>query len=277
MNLIDGRKIRDEILNKLKVKIQKSKIKPTLVILLIGENRASRVYVHQKKLAGERIGARVIIDRLSEKVSQEELESKIIKLNDNSKVHGIILQLPVPGNLDSEKLTNMISPEKDVDGFVSGSTFKPATAMGVIKLLKRSKVRIKGRNATVVGRGRIAGKPTAELLREEGAKVEVVHSKTEKPADITKRADILVAAVGKPNLITADMVKKGAVVVDVGTTPVYPRSDDQNPKAKITGDIDFENVSKIASKITPVPGGVGPMTVAALMQNLVKATLDHKE
>ena len=271
MEIIDGRKIRDEILSKLKVKIQSEKIKPTLAIILVGDNKASVAYVHQKKLAGEKIGANVAVQHLSEETSQDTLERLVAKLNEDNETNGIILQLPIPNHLNSDALTQIISPEKDVDGFVTGSKFKPATALGVIELLKRSGVEISGKKAVVVGRGKIAGKPTAQLLEKEGANVEIVHSETINTAEITKKADILVSAVGKPNLITADMVKPGAVVVDIGTTPVYPKSDDHRPKSKIIGDVDFENVAKIASKITPVPGGVGPMTVAALMQNLVDA------
>ena len=200
-----------------------------------------------------------------------ELKELISSLNNTQSVHGIILQLPIPDHLEPEELSQVISPEKDVDGFVLGSKFKPATALGVVELLKRSDVKITGQRVVVVGKGKIAGKPTAELLREEGAQVEVIHSETKNPASITKKADILVSAVGKPNLITADMVKVGAVVVDIGTTPVYPKSYDTDTKSRISGDVAFDEVSKVASKITPVPGGVGPMTVAALMQNLVKA------
>lgn len=269
--IIDGRKIRDEILKNLAFRVKTSELKPTLVIILIGNNKASESYVGQKKLAGEKIGAHVIIEDLDEEVSDEEIRNLIKQYNNDKKVHGIILQLPLPAHLDSDKLTNLISPEKDVDGFVPGSKFKPATAIGVIDLMKRSSVEIKGKNAVVVGRGKIAGKPTADLLKEEGAKVFTIDSKTKNPKKLTKEADILVSAVGKPNLITADMVKKGAVVVDIGINPVDPTSKVQHQKSKIVGDVDFENVSKIASKITPVPGGVGPMTVAALMKNLVDA------
>ena len=271
MNLIDGREIREEILEDLRKRIENSDVKPSLVIILVGDNKASAVYVRQKKMAGEKIGAVVEVKKLSINTTQVELKELISGLNNTQSVHGIILQLPIPQHLDPEELSQIISPEKDVDGFVLGSKFKPATALGVVELLKRSDVKIYGQKVVVVGRGKIAGKPTAELLKSEGAQVEVIHSETKNPASITKKADILVSAVGKPKLITADMVKVGAVVVDIGTTPVYPREDDTDTKAIITGDVDFENVSKIASKITPVPGGVGPMTVAALMQNLVKA------
>ena len=271
MNLIDGREIREEILEDLRKRIENSDVKPSLVIILVGDNKASAVYVRQKKMAGEKIGAVVEVKKLSINTTQVELKELISGLNNTQSVHGIILQLPIPQHLDPEELSQIISPEKDVDGFVLGSKFKPATALGVVELLKRSDVKIYGQKVVVVGRGKIAGKPTAELLKSEGAQVEVIHSETKNPASITKKADILVSAVGKPKLITADMVKVGAVVVDIGTTPVYPREDDTDTKTRITGDVDFENVSKIASKITPVPGGVGPMTVAALMQNLVKA------
>jgi len=269
--IIDGKQIRDQILENLNKEVKNLKITPALAIILVGDNRASAAYVKQKSLAGEKIGAKVIVKNLNSNISKDELENLINQLNKDTSIHGIIIQLPLPEHLNEEEISDKVLPEKDVDGFVPGSKFKPATAMGVIELLKRSGVEIKGKNAVVVGRGKIAGRPTAELLREEGARVEVVHSKTENPAEITKKADILVSAVGKPNLITADMVKPGAVVVDVGTTPVYPQSEEQNPKSKIIGDVDFETVTKIASKITPVPGGVGPMTVAALMQNLVTA------
>ncbi len=278
MSIIDGRKISDEILEGLVKKIEALGVIPTLVIILVGDNKASAAYVRQKSLAGKKIGARVVVKHLDQKASQKDLESLIEKLNKDEEVHGIILQLPIPSHFDQEKLILKISPEKDVDGFLPGSKFKPATALGVIELLKRSGVKVSGKNAAVIGRGRIAGKPAAELLGEEGANVTVVHSKTEDPKKITKKADILVAAVGKPKLVTADMVKKGAVVIDVGINPVEPtpnlpvrQAGVQHPRTKIVGDVDFENVAKVASKITPVPGGVGPATVAALMQNLVEA------
>ena len=262
MNLLDGRKIRDEILNDLKLRIRKEGLEPKLVIIVVGENKASKAYVNQKKKYGEQIGAKVSIENLNKSVTQDELASLIKKLNRDSLVHGVILQLPVPYQLDQEDLTNLISPEKDVDGFVSRSKFKPATALGIVELLKRSGVSISGKKVVVIGRGKIAGKPVADLLREEGAKVEVVHSQTKNPKKITKTADILISAVGKPKLVTADMVKEGAVVVDVGISPI---------DETLVGDVDFQEVSKIASKISPVPGGVGPMTVAALLNNLVIA------
>lgn len=271
MSLLDGKKIRDEILENLKIKIQKLKTTPTLVIILVGNNEASSAYVRQKSLAGEKIGAKVIVERLDQEVSQAELGSVVKKLNNDNKVHGIILQLPLPDHLKAEELTYLVSPEKDVDGFAPGSKFKPATAQGVVELLNRSDVPIKGANVVVVGRGKIAGKPIAELLEEFGASVTVCHSKTLDLAAETKKADILVSAVGRPSLITAGMVKKGAVVVDIGINLVDPTPNTQHSKPKLVGDVDFEAVSKIASKITPVPGGVGPMTVATLMQNLVDA------
>jgi len=284
MEIIDGRKIRDQILDNLKGEVRNLKNTPSLAIVLVGDNKASAAYVKQKSLAGEKIGAHVKVKYLSSKVSNKELEELIDELNNDTNTHGIIIQLPLPKHLNEEEISDKVLPEKDVDGFVPGSKFRPATAMGVIELLKRSKVVIKGKNAVVVGRGKIAGKPTADLLREEGARVEVIHSKTENPAEITKKADILVSAVGKPNLITADMVKPGAVVIDVGINPTSPNNlitpvrlatrsvtGRQKPKDRIVGDVDFDEVSNIASKITPVPGGVGPMTVAALMQNLVDA------
>ena len=275
MEIIDGRKIRDQILENLKGEVRNLKTTPTLAIILVGGNKASAVYVKQKSLAGEKIGAKVIVKNLKSDVSKDELENLINQLNRDTSIHGIIIQLPLPEHLNEEEISDKVLPERDVDGFVPGSKFRPATAVGVIELLKRSGVEIKGKNAVVVGRGKVAGRPTAELLREEGARVEVVHSKTENPANITKKADILVSAVGKPNLITADMVKPGAVVIDIGTNPIDLVTNNISPKTKLVGDVDFDEVSNIASKITPVPGGVGPMTVAALMQNLVAAARDQ--
>lgn len=271
MEIIDGRKIRDQILENLKGEVRNLKTTPTLAIILVGGNKASAAYVRQKSLAGEKIGAKVIVKNLNSDISKDELENLINQLNRDTSIHGIIIQLPLPKHLNEEEISDKVLPERDVDGFVPGSKFRPATAMGVVELLKRSGVEIKGKNAVVVGRGKVAGRPTAELLREEGARVEVVHSKTENPAEITKKADILVSAVGKPNLITADMVKPGAVVIDIGTNPIDLVTNNISPKTKLVGDVDFDEVSNIASKITPVPGGVGPMTVAALMQNLVTA------
>lgn len=266
--IIDGKKISEEILLDLKEKIKESGVIPSLAVILIGDNTASESYVMRKKKAGEAIGARIEIYHLDSKVSFEEVEKLIDKLNKDSQIHGIILQLPIPEYLDEKRILNLINPDKDVDGLVNGSPFSPATALGIIELLKRSNVTLEGMEAVVVGRSALVGRPTAELLLKENATVTICHSKSKSLSKHTREADLLVVAVGKPNFIKAGMVKDGAIVVDVGIN----RSEGTTISG-LVGDVDFDEVKKKASLITPVPGGVGPMTVAMLMQNLFKASL----
>ena len=272
MEIIDGKKIASEIKTELKKKISDVKstlnIVPKLAVILIGDDKASEIYVSKKEQMANELGMKSLVCKFDKNVCQEEIEAKIEQLNDDNEVNAILLQLPIPKHLDKNKLIELISPLKDVDGFTPlnagflslGEPFvAPCTAVGIIELLNAYNVKMVGKHAVVVGRSNIVGKPLSQLLLNENATVTVAHSKTENLAEITKTADILISAVGIKNLITEDMVKKGAVVVDVGIT-----RDENN---KITGDVDFENVSKKASLITPVPGGVGPMTIAMLASN----------
>lgn len=265
MTIIDGKALRDKILAELKAKIEKENLKPVLAIVQIGENEASQRYIKQKKLAAEEIGAEVNLINFPENVSQEEVEAKITKLNQDKQVSGIIVQLPAPDSLNSDKLVEMVAKEKDVDGQVENSPFKPATPSGVMKILEEYKVNLKDKTVVVLGRSKLVGAPLKEMLEEFGAKVVQIHSQTPKPIDsLVIQGDIVISAVGQPKLVTAEMVKEGAIVIDVGINR-------DNETGKLVGDVDFEAVSAKASLITPVPGGVGPLTVAMLMTNLVQA------
>ena len=269
--IIDGKKIAEKIINELKSKIKNLKQKPGLALVLVGNNPASEIYVGSKEKAFKEVEGYCERHNLDESASEMELLNLINQLNNNPKIHGILVQLPLPRQIDENLVTNSILPHKDVDGFTSlslGHLFSgheiiaPATARAVINLIESTGIKIEGKNAVVVGRSNIVGKPVAMMLLEKNASVTICHSKTKNIAEHTKKADILVAAAGKPKLITKEMVKEGAVVIDVGINRV---------NGKIVGDVDFENVKEIAGFITPVPGGVGPMTIAMLMENTLKA------
>ena len=261
--ILSGKPIRDQVLNDLMGMVKKLKRKPTLAIVLVGDDPASAVYVREKEKAAASIGIDFQLIKKPSNVKQNELEEIIINLNQDKKVRGIVVQKPLPHQIDGERIDRLVAPEKDVDGLNPASHFHPTTAQGVIKLLKENKIEIAGETAVVVGRSKLSGLPTALLLLDEDATVTICHSKTRNLKEETQQADILVSATGVPGLIKADMVKKGAVVIDVGTTRVK--------EGKIIGDVDFENVKKVAGYISPVPGGVGPMIVAGLMINLVEA------
>ena len=269
--IIDGKKIAEKILNDLKSKIKNMKEKPGLAIVLVGDNPASEIYVSSKEKTFREVEGYCERHNLGKDTSEMDLLNLINQLNNNPKVNGILVQLPLPKQIDENLITNSIFPHKDVDGFssvnlgrlFSGNTIlAPATARAVLHLIESTGIRIEGKNAVVVGRSNIVGKPVAMMLLEKNATVAVCHSKTKNLAEYTKKADILVAAAGKPKLITKEMIKQGAVVVDVGINRI---------NGKIIGDVDFENVKEIAGYITPVPGGVGPMTIAMLMDNTLKA------
>ncbi|VVC02766.1 Bifunctional protein FolD protein [Candidatus Burarchaeum australiense] len=273
-HIIDGRKMADEILDEVRARVARLKGKPVLSVVLVGKDPASEVYVRKKEEACARVGIRAENSRLDEATSEKKVMVLVRKLNRNRKVNGILVQVPLPRHIDGKKVTGEVAPEKDVDGFTavnvgrltSGNElegFVPCTPLGVIEMLKRSGVMIGGKNAVVVGRSSAVGKPLALLLIARGATVTVCHSMTKDLAAETRRADILISAVGKPGLITGDMVKQGAVVIDVGIT----REED----GKLKGDVDFGSVKEKAGMITPVPGGVGPMTIAMLMKNVLKA------
>ena len=275
--LIDGKRISKEIKDELKVQTARLKelgIQGCLAVIQVGEDPASSVYVRNKKRACEYIGIASLSYELPEETTETELLQLIEKLNADEKVTGILVQLPVPDQIDENKIIQAIAPSKDVDGFhpqntgalVSGLPgFVSCTPAGVIQLLKRTDISITGKNCVVIGRSNIVGKPMAILVLRENATVTVAHSKTNNLKELCKNADILIAAVGRPKMIDASYVKEGAVVIDVGI-----HRDAQN---NLCGDVDFDSVFPIAQAITPVPGGVGPMTIAMLMNNCVEALM----
>lgn len=279
--IIDGKKIAQEIKNEVKMEVEKLKekgIDVTLAVVIVGNNPASRSYVNSKKKACAEVGINSIEYALDQNISQGELEELVEKLNQDSKINGILVQLPLPKGFDESRVCKLIKAEKDVDGltplnvgmFTTGIDFeqaiKPCTPAGIIEMLKRENIEIKGKHAVVIGRSNLVGKPLSILLLKENATVTICHSYTKNLKDICKCADILVAAVGRPGFVTSDMIKEGAVVIDVGINR------DELTK-KIVGDVDFDSVKDVASYITPVPGGVGLVTVAMLMKNTLHATL----
>ena len=273
--VIDGKKLAQNIRQDLKVKVddlRKKGIIPKLAVILVGNDSASKVYVKNKSKACEEVGIDFEEFVEDENITQEKLIDLIDNLNKREDIHGILLQSPIPEHLDIREAFNKIDYRKDVDGFnpvnvgklvIGEDCFISCTPKGIIKMLEAYNIEIEGKEAVVVGRSNIVGKPMASLLLNKNATVTICHSKTKNIEEITKRADILVIAIGKPEFIKDYMVKDGATVIDVGIS----RKED----GKIVGDVDFENVSKKASYITPVPGGVGPMTIAMLISNLVKA------
>ncbi|MBO5290520.1 MAG: bifunctional methylenetetrahydrofolate dehydrogenase/methenyltetrahydrofolate cyclohydrolase FolD [Clostridia bacterium] len=243
-----------------------------LAVIIVGNNSASRVYVNNKKKACEEVGIESFEFALPEETTQEELLNLIDKLNNDSKVDGILCQLPLPSHIDEQAVINSIDPKKDVDAFhpenvghimIGDYTFLPCTPAGIMEMLKFYNIDVKGKKCVVIGRSNIVGKPMAMLLLKENGTVEICHSRTENLKEETLTADILVAAVGKAYFVTEDMVKDGAVVIDVGMN--------RNDEGKLCGDVDFDNVKEKASFITPVPGGVGPMTITMLLENTVRA------
>ena len=269
--ILDGKTLRDKILENLSGKLEKSDEKPTLAVILAGDDPASRIYVNNKKKTAEKIGINSVVYEYPASVREDEILDKIKELNDDDSVTAILVQLPLPDGISKENVINAISPEKDVDGLTRynvGKMFSgerpyvyPCTPKGVIAILDEYGIEIEGKKAVVVGRSNLVGRPVSQMLLDRNATVTICHSKTKNLGEITKTADILVSAVGK-KIITSDMVKNGAVVIDVGISKTVD--------GKLTGDVDFESVSKIASYITPVPGGVGPMTIASLMSNTVE-------
>lgn len=273
--IIDGKKISAEIKEEVRQRAKKLAAdgrKITLAVIQVGLDPASSVYVGNKKKACEYVGFSSIAYELRQETTEQELLDLVWKLNEADEVDGILVQLPLPSHISEDKVIQAISPKKDVDGFhvqnvgklvVGEPGFVSCTPAGIIELLKRSGISIEGKECVVVGRSNIVGKPMASLLLRENGTVTICHSKTKNLKEITKRADILVAAVGKPKFITAEYVKEGAVVIDVGIH--------RNEENKLCGDVDFASVEPIAAAITPVPGGVGPMTIAMLMANCLKS------
>lgn len=267
--ILDGKKTAAEIKQNVKNRISQITEKIQLVVVLVGENAASQIYVRNKQKACKEVGIDSVLIQLDETTTEEELKSVIVSLNNEKSVYGILVQLPLPTHIKEDEIINTIDPKKDVDGFtlvnkgklVSGmQAAYPATPKGIITLLKTYNIEIAGKHAVVVGRSNIVGKPMSLLLLQENATVTIAHSKTKDLKSITLQADILISAVGKKDMITKDMVKENAIVVDVGINRV---------DNKLFGDVDFENVQEKASYITPVPGGVGPMTIATLLENVL--------
>ena len=269
--LIDGKLISAEIKAEAAEEaaaLKEKGIEPCLAVVLVGDNAASKVYVSNKEKACAAVGIRSVSHVLPETTTEEELLKLIDELNADQSVHGILVQMPVPKHIDDRKVIMAISPDKDVDCFhpvnvgylhIGAKGFLPCTPAGIIELIKRSGYSIAGKNCVVIGRSNIVGKPVAMLLMQENGTVTICHSKTKDLAGICRGADIIVSATGKVNTVTADMVKEGAIIIDVGMN--------RNAEGKLCGDVDFENVKEVAGAITPVPGGVGPMTIAMLMKN----------
>lgn len=272
MILIDGKVISQKIKNTLKRRMSTLIKKPSLAVIRVGEDDASKIYIELKRKMCEELGITFTEYHLNTNVQQEDLLGLIHKLNADEETTAILLQSPVPYHLDILEAFKAISPAKDVDGFnplnvgklaIGQKAFAPCTPLGIMRLLSEYNINVEGKNCVVVGRSNIVGRPMAQLLLNANGTVTVCHSKTKNLAEITKNADILVVAIGKPGYITADMIKEGAVVIDVGINRV-------SHLKKIIGDVDFENVKNKCSYITPVPGGVGPMTIITLMENVIK-------
>lgn len=270
--IIDGKLISNQIKDELKEKVAVLNKDITLAVIQVGNDPASGVYVGNKKKACAYIGIKSLSYELSEEIKEEELITLIESLNTRQDVHGVLVQLPLPGHINEDSVIKAISPAKDVDGFhpqnigalcIGQKGFVSCTPAGIVQLLKRSNIEISGKECVIVGRSNIVGKPMALLLLREDATVAVCHSKTRDLKEVCKRADILIAAIGKPKFITKEYVKEGAVIIDVGIN-----RDENN---KLCGDVDYADVLDIVSAITPVPGGVGPMTIAMLMNNCIEA------
>ena len=277
MQIIDGKAVSKAVKENVKAECEKLKaqgVTPGLAVIIVGEDPASQVYVRNKEKACEECGFYSVKYALPAQTTQQELNDLVKKLNKDPNINGILCQLPLPSHLDDKEVINLIDPIKDVDAFhpvnvgaimIGDYNFLPCTPAGVMELIHSTGVDVAGKKAVVMGRSNIVGKPMAMLLLHENATVEVTHSRTQNLSDITKSADILVAAIGKAKFVKADMVKPGAVVIDVGM--------DRDENGKLCGDVDFEAVKDKCSYITPVPGGVGPMTIATLMKNTLKAAL----
>ena len=275
MNIIDGKAVSKKVKEDVKAGCEQLKAKgitPGLAVIIVGDDPASQVYVHNKEVACEACGFYSVKYALPAETTQDELNALVDKLNKDDKINGILCQLPLPSHLDNKEVINRIDPLKDVDAFhpvnvgaimIGDYNYLPCTPAGVMELIHSTGIDVSGKKAVVIGRSNIVGKPMAMLLLHENATVEITHSRTQNLADITKEADILVAAIGKAKFVKADMVKDGAVVIDVGMN--------RDENGKLCGDVDFEDVKDKCSFITPVPGGVGPMTIAMLMKNTLTA------
>ena len=280
--IIDGKALAKKIRQELKVECDELKekgINPKLAVIMVGDNPASKVYVRNKSRACDEIGIEYEEFLLHDNIKQEELIDLIKKLNEDKSINGILLQSPIPEHLNINQAFKTITYRKDVDGFTPSSvgklcigedTFISCTPYGVIKMFEEYNIDLTGKNVVILGRSNIVGKPLIQCCLAKNATVTVCHSKTKNIEEYTKKADVLIAAIGKAKFVTKDMVKKGVVIIDVGIN--------RNEQGKLVGDVDFENVEPLASYITPVPGGVGPMTIAMLMNNVIKAAREqHKE
>lgn len=277
MKILDGKKLKEEILESLKNEVKKLDINPYLVVIQVGNNEASNVYIKQKEKMCEFIGYKFLHKKFVENITENELIDEINKLNNNASVNGILIQMPLPSHINAKTIQNSVIKEKDVDGLNDGNIIDlinnkdsliPCTAYGVLELLDKYKINVEGSNVVIVGRSSLVGMPLFHLLENKDATVTLCHSKTKNLKEKTKNADILISAVGKKHLIKEDMVKEGAIVIDVGIT---------KENNKLYGDVDFENVKEKALYITPVPGGVGPMTIASLAKNVLKAYKTQKK
>ena len=278
--VINGRELADQMQAEIQKDVEKMTqqgIQPGLVVLLVGENPASQTYVRNKERAAAKIGILSKVEKLPETISEEELLAEIDKYNQDSRFHGILVQLPLPKHIDEEKILLAIDPKKDVDGFhpmnlgrlfVGKPEMIPCTPSGIMKMFEAYDIDLTGKRAVVIGRSNIVGKPMAQLLLMKNATVTIAHSKTEHLAEVAKEADILVVAIGRGHFVTKEFVKPGAVVIDVGMN--------RNQEGKLIGDVAFDEVSEIASYITPVPKGVGPMTITMLMYQTVEAAKKQK-
>lgn len=273
--IIDGKNLAKKIREKLKIEchdLKKNGIIPKLAVILVGNDKASKIYVKNKNKACEEVGIEYEEYLLDENIKEEDLLELINNLNENDKIHGILLQSPIPNGLDSNKAFEQILYKKDVDGFnpinvgklcLGQNTFVSCTPYGIMKMFEEYNIDLEGKNVVIIGRSNIVGKPLIQCLLNKNATVTCCHSKTKNLQNFTKNADVLIAAVGKSKFVTAEMVKDGCIVIDVGIN--------RNEEGKVSGDVDFENIKDKASFITPVPGGVGPMTITMLMNNVIKA------
>ena len=291
MTILDGKKVSNDIMDEIAEEVQQMKNRgekvPHLAAIIVGNDGASLTYVNSKVKACERVGFESTLVKLSSTISETELLKKIKDLNENPAIDGFIVQLPLPKQIDTQKVLLTVDPDKDVDGFhptnfgkmaLDMSSFIPATPFGILELLERYNVETKGKHTVVIGRSHIVGRPMSILMGRKGfpgnSTVTVTHSYTKNITQITSQADIIITALGNPEFLKAEMVKDDAVIIDVGITRV---PDETKPRGyRITGDVDFENVSKKASFITPVPGGVGPMTIAMLLKNTLLARENHR-
>lgn len=275
--IMDGKALSEKIYERIKTEVSKLKKKPTLAVIITSDNEAGKIYVRNKKRACENTGINSVTVEFDETVSDEEFLSKIDELNKNPEVDAIMVQLPIPRHLDTEKILNSISPEKDADGLHyinAGKLFTgqipnsvACTPKGIIRILDEYGINVEGKHAVVIGRSNLVGKPIAQLLMQKNATVTHLHSKSKNIEFFTKNADIIVVATGKPKMLKGDMVKEGVVIIDVGISRV---------DGKLSGDVDFDSVAPKASFITPVPKGVGPMTVAMLIQNTLELSKQHQ-